>query len=186
MRHFLQSLERSKEIIAESYQRQRNALTPLSRIAPDLAEQGRAAFDAKEAENMELINRLFADEEARKEDFGRAAASRDLERSRRHAEEEALTALCAYACETMAEARMKAEYLISMPCDLQDCQVHAMLQPPQTDDQTHDEDASSARINALCPRAAAHRSRGGGRQRCMPAPCGPHPRRGDSVVRCAG
>jgi hypothetical protein len=109
MRH---GLELSKKIIAESYQHQCNALTPLFRIAPELAEQARAALDAKEAENMELIDRLFADEDARKEAFGLAAASRAFE-STNNAEEEALTALCAYPCETMAEARIKAEYLAS-------------------------------------------------------------------------
>jgi hypothetical protein len=87
-------LERSKEIIAGSYQHQRNALTPLSRIAPELAEQARAALDAKEAENMELVDRLFADEEARKETFGLAAAER-ARAATDNAEDEALTKIWA-------------------------------------------------------------------------------------------
>ncbi|WGJ13772.1 hypothetical protein QEV83_13915 [Methylocapsa sp. D3K7] len=132
-------LERSKEIIAGSYQHQRNALTPLSRIAPELAEQGRAALDAKEIENMELVDRLFADEEARKETFGLAAASR-VRDAVSNAEDEALTALCAYPCETIAEARIKAEYLVSMPTfsdGLPDHQVEALLLSflPQSDNE---------------------------------------------------
>jgi hypothetical protein len=128
-------LERSKEIIAESYQRQRDALTPLSRIAPELAEQARSALDAKEAENMELVARLFADEEARKDTFGLAAASRAWSAAC-DAEDEALTALCAYPCENIAEMRIKAEYLVSMPDELQD-HVDALLQSflPQTNDE---------------------------------------------------
>jgi hypothetical protein len=129
-------LERSKEIIAKSYQHQRDVLTPLSRIAPELAEQARAALDAKEIENMELVDRLFADEEARKETFGFAAAERAWTATN-NAEDEALTALCAYPCETIAEARIRAEYLVSMSGELQDYHFDTLLQSflPQTDDE---------------------------------------------------
>jgi hypothetical protein len=129
-------LERSKEIIAGSYQHQRNALTPLSRIAPELAEQARSALDAKEAENMELVDRLFADEEARKETLGLAAAERAWAATN-NAEDEALTALCAYPCETIAEARIKMEYLASTSDELQSHHVEALVLSflPQTNDE---------------------------------------------------
>jgi hypothetical protein len=61
MRH---GVDDCKEFITIIYERQRERLFPLSRIAPEIAEQARAALDAKEAENMELVDRLFADEEA--------------------------------------------------------------------------------------------------------------------------
>jgi hypothetical protein len=132
-------LERSKEIIAGSYQHQRNALTPPSRIAPELAEHARAALDAKEIENMELVDRLFADEEARKETFGLAAASR-VRGAASDAEDEALTALCTYPCETMVEARIKAEYLVSTVAfsdGLQEEHTEALILSfvPQTNDE---------------------------------------------------
>jgi len=131
-------LERSKEIIAGSYQHQRNALTPLSRIAPELAEQARAALDAKEIENMELVDRLFADEEARKETFGLAAASR-VRDAVCDAEDEALTKIWGYSCETPEEARIKVEYLLSKPDFVNEAQpdhVEALVLSflPQTDD----------------------------------------------------
>ena len=132
-------LELSKKIIAESYQHQYNDLTPLSRIAPELAEQARAALAAKEAENMELIDRLFADEEASKENFGLAAASRDWSAAG-DAEDEALTAIWGYPCETTEDARTKVEYLYLMPDFVDEVQPHhikALLQSllPQTDDE---------------------------------------------------
>jgi hypothetical protein len=125
-----------REFITIIYERQRERLFPLSRIAPELAEQARSALDAKEAENMELVARLFADEEARKETFGLAAASR-VRDAASDAEDELLTALCAYPCETMAEARIKAEYLVSTSDELQSHHVDALLQSflPQTNDE---------------------------------------------------
>jgi hypothetical protein len=88
------------------YLNQRDRLKPLSRVAPDLAEQVRAVMDANEAENMALLDRMFA--EARQEAFGLAAAERDYEATN-DAEEEAAIAVCAYRCRTPEEAQIKAE-----------------------------------------------------------------------------
>jgi hypothetical protein len=103
-----------KKFIADSYQCQRDHLTPLSRIAPELAEQARAALDVKEVENMALIDEVFAEEETRKEVFGFAAAMRAKEEAD-DAEIEAAVALCVYPCKTIDEAAIKAKYLKSAP-----------------------------------------------------------------------
>ena len=74
--------------LAAAYTRERDRLKALGRIAPDLAEQARAAIDAKEAENRVLLDSMLAEEEARKEAFGLSQAERDWE-STEQAEHEA-------------------------------------------------------------------------------------------------
>jgi hypothetical protein len=103
-----------QEHITGAYENQRERLRPLSRVAPDLAEQVRAGMDAKQAENIALMDRVFAEEEARQEAFGLAAAQRDLEATG-DAEEKAAIAVCAYRCLTLEEARLKAAYLTTAP-----------------------------------------------------------------------
>ena len=118
-----------KKQIAAGYETQRERLTQLARVAPDLAEQVRAVMDAKEAENMTLVDRVFAEEEARREAFGWAAAKRDSEAAS-DAEIAAAMAICAYPCGTIEEARIRAEYLATAPIfsdGLQPDQVEALL-----------------------------------------------------------
>jgi hypothetical protein len=109
-----QGYEFCQEHITGAYENQRDRLTPLSRVAPELAEQVRAVMDAKEAENAILVDRVFAEEEARQEAFGLAGAKRDLEATG-EAEEDAAIAVCAYRCQTLEEARLKAAYLAEAP-----------------------------------------------------------------------
>jgi hypothetical protein len=106
--------EECRKHISSGYENQRRGLAPLGRIAPDLAEQARAALDAKEAENMALVDKLFAEGEERKERFGLAAVERSWKEAS-EAEEAAARALCAYHCETLEEARIRAEYILATP-----------------------------------------------------------------------
>jgi len=125
-----QGREFCEEHIAAAYFNQRDRLKQLSRVAPELAEQVRSVMDAKEVENTELMDRMFAEEDARQEAFGLAAANRDYEATS-EAEEEAATAVCAYCCHTLEEARLKAEYLAEAPGlrdGLQEEQVKELLQ----------------------------------------------------------
>jgi hypothetical protein len=62
---------------------------------------------------MALVNRAFAEEEARKEAFGVAAVKRQ-HRALNNAEEGALGAICAYVCPSPEESRLKGEYLTHM------------------------------------------------------------------------
>jgi hypothetical protein len=96
------------------YESQRQRLDTLAHIAPDIAENARAAIDAKEAENMALIDKAFEEEEARKEAFGLAEVQRRWEATN-DAETEAATALCSYQCKTIEEARIRAEYILQTP-----------------------------------------------------------------------
>jgi hypothetical protein len=119
-----------QENIASAYRNQRDRLPQLTRVAPDLAEQFRSVMDAKEAENMDVLDRTFAEEEARKEAFGLARAERELEATG-EAELEAAIAVCAYPCATLEQVRLKAEYLAKAPGlsdGLQEEQVEALLQ----------------------------------------------------------
>ena len=121
--------EACQEHTAGAYENQRDRLEQLSRVAPELAEQVRAVMDAKEAENAVLVDRVFAEEEARQEAFGLAGAKRDLEATN-NAERETAIALCAYRCQTLGEARVKAEYVAANLADidgLQHDQVKALL-----------------------------------------------------------
>lgn len=119
-----------KKHIAAGDENQRERLKQLSRVAPELAEQVRAVMDAKEAENMVLVDRVFAEEEARQEAFGLAAAKRNYHATS-DAERDAAIAICAYPCRTLEEARLKAEYLATAPGlndELQPEHVEALLQ----------------------------------------------------------
>ncbi len=73
----------------------------------DLIEDHRIAFDAH-IEAIDHDNEINDDDSSARLD----AAS--------DAEDAMLTEVCAYQCETLDEARIKAEYLLSMPDDLQD------------------------------------------------------------------
>ena len=106
--------ERCKEFIAGGYEHNRNNLVFLGRIAPELAEQMRAVLDAKEAENMAIIDAAFEEENARKEAVGLLATKRRWEELR-DAEESAALALCAYQCRTLDEARIKAAAILESP-----------------------------------------------------------------------
>lgn len=118
-----------EEHLVAEYRRQRASLERLSRIAPDLAEQARAALDAKEAENMAILDSMVDEEEARRESFGLAEAEREWDRTE-DAEHEAAIAVCAYRCRALEEARIKAEYLATVPSlrDLMNEHVNALLQ----------------------------------------------------------
>jgi hypothetical protein len=86
-------------------------------------------MDAKEAENVILMDSVFAEEDARQEAFGFAAAKRDLEATN-NAERETAIALCAYRCQTLGEARVKAEYVAANLADIDGLhhdQVKALL-----------------------------------------------------------
>jgi hypothetical protein len=61
-----------------------------------------------------VVDRVFAEEEARKEAFGLAKAERNLEATN-DAESDALTAVCAFRCHTLQGAQLKATYLATAP-----------------------------------------------------------------------
>ncbi len=107
-------LDRCREWIAGGYKHQRANLKCLAQVAPELAEQARKVFDAKEVENMALIDKAFEEEEARKEAFGLAEVQRRWEATN-EAECAAALALCSYRCKTMEEARIRAEYIAQTP-----------------------------------------------------------------------
>ena len=122
--------EECKKHIAAGYENQRYGLNPLSRVSPDLAEQVRALMHAKEAENMVLVERVFAEEEARREAFGLVAANRKYAATD-DAENDAAVAICAYPCRTIEEARLKADYLRTAPSlsdGLQSWHVEALIE----------------------------------------------------------
>lgn len=112
-------LDGCKREIAAGYDNQRRGLLCLSRIAPDLAEQARAVLDAKEIENMALVDRVFAEEAERQERFGLAAAERARDEAC-DAEEAAALALCSQSCESHDEERLRAEYILSAGAILDD------------------------------------------------------------------
>ena len=70
--------ERFKTIIAEAFETHRQRVAKmLSAIDPDIAETARAAIDSAEAENLAVVDRVFAEENARREAFGLAEARRE-------------------------------------------------------------------------------------------------------------
>jgi hypothetical protein len=99
------------DFIAERFDAQRKHLERLARVAPEIAAQAAAALDAKEAENIALLDRAIEEEEARREAFGWSAAKREW-RVACDADDGALVAVCAYVCRSPEEGRLKAEYLL--------------------------------------------------------------------------
>lgn len=95
-----------EESFASEYERQRSSLKPLLRLLPELAEQLLSALAGKEAENEALMQSVFADEDARLEASGLAAAKRNLQATN-DAERAGLAAICAYRCRTLEEARLR-------------------------------------------------------------------------------
>ena len=90
----------------------------------------RAALDAKEAENLVLVDRLFEEEEQRQAAFGLTAAAENLDATC-HAEEAAADAIYAYPCRDMEEVRIKAEYLLAGPtlaAEMERKHIEALLQ----------------------------------------------------------
>lgn len=86
------------------------ALRTMKRLAPEIAEQYAAALKLAERDNLDLVDRIFAEEEARRDAFGLTAA-RDVESAAEDAEETALMALLAYPAKSFEEAKRKASYL---------------------------------------------------------------------------
>jgi hypothetical protein len=116
-----QGYEFCQEHLASAYKNQRDRLPQLSRVAPELAEQFRAVMDEKEAENMALLDDLYAEV---------AAVERNYEATS-EAEEQAASAVCGYRCRTIEEAKLKAKYLAEAPGlrdGLTEEQVEALLQ----------------------------------------------------------
>jgi hypothetical protein len=103
--------EECKRHFKSAYETNRRNMRCLSNIAPELAEKALAAFDFKEIENMALIDELFAEEAARREKFGLAEAERRWEETS-EADSVAALALCSYQCQTLEEARIRAEYIM--------------------------------------------------------------------------
>jgi hypothetical protein len=103
--------EECVDFIAERFDAQRKQLEKLARVAPEIAAQASGVLDAKEAENIALLDRAIEEEEARREAFGWSAAKREW-RAACDADDGALIAVCAYVCRSPEEGRLKAEYLL--------------------------------------------------------------------------
>ena len=102
-----------RTFIADAFETQRKRLEKLAQIAPEAADQMRKALDAKEIENLALVDSAFEEERARREAFGLEAATRQRDAAN-DADEAALIAVCAYVCSTAEEGRIKSEYLAEM------------------------------------------------------------------------
>lgn len=96
--------------MAQRYGYQRDNLKALARVDTDAAETLRMKLGDTEAENEIVIQRAFAEEEARKEAFGLTAVLREYQAAN-DAEEAALGAVCAYVPRSPEEGRIKGEYL---------------------------------------------------------------------------
>jgi hypothetical protein len=118
--------------IEDRFGLQRGGIKELARAGVDrkAAKKMLASFRLKEAENMALLDRLFAEEEAREEAFGLAAMKRD-HRALNDAEDAAFIAICGYASQSAEESRLKGEYVNRMherTGGLQSEHVDALLQ----------------------------------------------------------
>ncbi|VTZ27241.1 conserved hypothetical protein [Methylocella tundrae] len=78
--------------------------------SPKRLKQLQAARKAIKNDAFAVIDAAFAEDEAARQSSGFAAAKRDVDQAS-DAEDEALTALCAYRCATLKEVQIKADYL---------------------------------------------------------------------------
>lgn len=124
--------ESCRNHIENRFAAQRMGIKELARAGVDrkAAKKMLASLKAKEAENMALVDRLVAEEEAREEAFGLAALKRE-HRALNDAEDAAFVAIFGYACASAEESRSKGEYLAIMherTGGLQSEHVDALLQ----------------------------------------------------------
>ncbi|MEF2549407.1 hypothetical protein VQ045_19895, partial [Aurantimonas sp. E1-2-R+4] len=89
-------------------------LVVIERLDPDMANRMRGLLDAKEAENLALVETTYDQEAARQEAFGLTAAVTAYDETC-DAMESGLMDLLAYRCETLAEERARARYLLENP-----------------------------------------------------------------------
>jgi hypothetical protein len=115
-----------REQMRISYENQRRALQPLLRMAPDIGNKALAAIEAKEAENIAIMDRVFDEVKARQEKFGIAAVDREYEDAA-SAEDVAIFAICAYRPRTIDEAAIKAGYLLELRQELDEEHIEALL-----------------------------------------------------------
>jgi hypothetical protein len=86
----------------------------LQRLAPEFEKKARTILNAKEKEDLATLKKAEAEYKALEKAFGLTAAKRELDNAC-DAERKALMALCSYHCNTLEEARIRAEYLHSAP-----------------------------------------------------------------------
>jgi len=87
-------------------------------------------LDAKEAENIALLDCALEEEEARQEAFGYSAAKREW-RETCDADDAAFLASCAYVPRSPEEGKIKVEYLIAtheLMAGFKDKDIEALLQ----------------------------------------------------------
>ena len=84
----------------------------LAALSPDFAARFREEVAKIRAELTRAIEAALAEEEARQEKFGLAAARQNWERLDK-AERQALRAICRYRCETIADEQARLRYVLS-------------------------------------------------------------------------
>ncbi len=84
----------------------------MSRASPKLQKRGKNFAKAVEEENKEILEKIFADDDAARERSGLKSLELDNDRAD-DAEQDALMALCAYRCTTPHEALSRLQYLAS-------------------------------------------------------------------------
>jgi hypothetical protein len=98
--------------LAAHYSSARKAAARLTKQDPQLAKQLTASLDSQWADNMKLLDELLAEEDARKEASGLDRAERDRDAAA-DAELSAFSDVCAYRCNSLEEAKLKAKYLLT-------------------------------------------------------------------------
>jgi hypothetical protein len=106
--------EECQKWIADVYLRHREAFKRFEFVAPEQAEQAIRTLKRSEAENLELLDKLFEEVEEHKESFGLTGADRRCHEAL-EAEEQAALALCSYPCRSLQEARIKAAAIMASP-----------------------------------------------------------------------
>jgi hypothetical protein len=115
--------------LRRDFERHVDAVRPLARIAPEVFERARKAFAATLKKDMRELDKIVREERKRQDGVGWPAAKRASGRAD-EAETEALTAICAYPCRTLLEARRKAEYLtehVARGCEVREEDMEAVI-----------------------------------------------------------
>lgn len=102
----------TRQFVADAFRNQRNRLEIIERLDPDMAKRMRELLDAKEAENLALVETAYDEEDARQEAFGLTAAVNAYDEAA-EAADSALWELCAHYCQTLADERARAAYIFS-------------------------------------------------------------------------
>lgn len=104
-----------KQLLNERYDKAMVGIVYLNKVAPELYEEANKILLIKREENLALVDKIFEEAEAKREDLGLVKAEL-LFFEAQDKEEIKARAICSYKCQSVDEYEIRAKYLLD--CDM--------------------------------------------------------------------